>query len=102
MNRYQIGTVWKASKLFPFFTFSGLAFYDWEQQQLIRRIEIQPKAVYWSETGELCCIVTEESYFILKYQPDVVASAAENPDKVSEDGIEDAFDVIGRVDDGTC
>jgi len=76
---------------------SGLAFYDWEQQQLIRRIEIQPKAVYWSETGELCCIVTEESYFILKYQPDVVASAAENPDKVSEDGIEDAFDVIGEV-----
>merc|ERR1712079_363803 len=76
---------------------SGLAFYDWENQQLIRRIEIQPKAVYWSETGELCCIVSEESYFILKYQPDVVASAAENPDKVSEDGIEDAFDVIGEV-----
>jgi len=76
---------------------SGLAFYDWEQQQLIRRIEIQPRAVYWSETGELCCIVTDESYFILKYQPEVVASAAENPDKVSEDGIEDAFDVIGEV-----
>jgi len=78
---------------------SGLAFYDWENQQLIRRIEIQPKAVYWSETGELCCIVTEESYFILKYQPDVVAAGAENPDKVSEDGIEDAFDVIGEVDE---
>merc|ERR1712025_1250868 len=76
---------------------SGLAFYDWENQQLIRRIEIQPKAVYWSETGELCCIVTEESYFILKYQPDVVTAGAENPDKVSEDGIEDAFDVIGEV-----
>ena len=78
---------------------SGLAFYDWENQQLIRRIEIQPKAVYWSETGELCCIVTEESYFILKYQPDVVTAGAENPDKVSEDGIEDAFDVIGEVDE---
>merc|ERR1719340_397967 len=78
---------------------SGLAFYDWENQQLIRSIEIHPKAVYWSETGELCCIVTDESYFILKYQPEVVASAAENPDKVSEDGIEDAFEVIGEVDE---
>merc|ERR1719323_2312653 len=76
---------------------SGLAFYDWEQQQLVRRIEIQPRSVFWSETGELCCIVTDESYFILKYQPDVVAAAADNPDKVSEDGIEDAFDVIGEV-----
>merc|ERR1712079_558177 len=56
-------------------------------------------AVYWSETGELCCIVTDESYFILKYQPDVVVSGAENPDKVSEDGIEDAFEVIGEVDE---
>merc|ERR1712106_927179 len=76
---------------------SGLAFYDWETQELVRRIEIQPRAVYWSETGELCCIVTEESYFVLKYQTDAVAAAAENPDKVTEDGIEDAFDVLGEV-----
>ena len=76
---------------------SGLAFYDWETNQLIRRIEIQPKAVHWSETGELCCIVTEESYFILKYVPDNVTAAADNPEKVSEDGIEDAFDVLGEV-----
>jgi len=53
--------------------------------------------VYWSETGELCCIATEESYFILKYQADAVAAASENPEKVTEDGIEDAFDVLGEV-----
>merc|ERR1719190_249938 len=76
---------------------SGLAFYDWETNQLVRRIEIQPRAVHWSETGELCCIVTEESYFILKYIPDNVTAAADNPEKVSEDGIEDAFDVLGEV-----
>ena len=74
---------------------SGLAFYDWEQQQLIRRIEIQPRAVYWSETGKLCSIVTNESYSIRKFHPE--ASAAENSDKVSKDGIEDAFDVMGEV-----
>merc|ERR1719340_178483 len=78
---------------------SGLAFYDWESQELVRRIEIQPRVVYWSETGELCCIATEDSYFILKYQADAVAAAAENPEKVTEDGIEDAFDVLGEVDE---
>jgi hypothetical protein len=26
---------------------SGLSFYDWESLELVRRIEIQPKAVYW-------------------------------------------------------
>ena len=76
---------------------SGLSFFDWETQELVRRIEIQPRNVYWSETGELCCIATEESYFVLRYDADKVAAAADQPDKVSEDGIEDAFDVIGEV-----
>ena len=63
----------------------------------MRRIEIQSMVVYWSETWELCCIATEDSYCILKYQPEAVAAAAENPEKVTEDGIEDAFDVLGEV-----
>jgi len=76
---------------------SGLAFYDWETQELVRRIEIQPKSVYWSENGELCCIATEESYFVLKYDSEAVLAASENKDKITEDGIEDAFDVLGEV-----
>ena len=48
----------------------------------MRRIEIQPKAVYWSETGELCCIATEESYFVLKFDSEVVANA--DKEKVGE------------------
>merc|ERR1711971_17844 len=71
--------------------------FGWETQELVRRIEIQPRNVYWSENGELCCIATEESYFVLRYDAEKVAAAAENPEKVSEDGIEDAFDVIGEV-----
>jgi len=78
---------------------SGLAFYDWETQELIRRIEIQPKNVYWSsENGaELVCISTEESYFILKYDADAVSTAKEKGDEISEDGVEEAFDVLGEV-----
>ena len=49
----------------------------------MRRIEIQPKAVYWSETGELCCIATEESYFVLKFDSEVVANA--DKEKVGDD-----------------
>merc|ERR1711892_1308041 len=75
---------------------SGLAFYDWETQELVRRIEIQPRVVYWSETGELCCIATEDSYFILKYQAEAVAAAAENPEKITEDGIEEGLRYGGQ------
>jgi coatomer subunit beta' len=78
---------------------SGLAFYDWETQDLVRRIEIQPKAVYWSENGELCCIATEDSYFVLKLNSELVAAAADNKDKITEDGVEDAFEVLGEVNE---
>merc|ERR1711962_1772474 len=76
---------------------SGLAFYDWESQNLIRRIEITPKQVYWSENGDMVCISTEESYFILKFSSEAVANAQETKEGVSEDGIDDAFDVLGEV-----
>merc|ERR1719330_1963960 len=76
---------------------SGLAFYDWESQSLIRRIEITPKQVYWSENGDMVCISTEESYFVLKFNSETVATAQETKEGISEDGVDDAFDVLGEV-----
>lgn len=72
---------------------TGLAFYDWETLELVRRIEIQPRHVFWSENGELVCLATEESYFILKYDSSVVAQAHETKEGLTEDGVEDAFTV---------
>ncbi|KAM9359150.1 coatomer subunit beta'-like [Symphorus nematophorus] len=76
---------------------SGLAFYDWESAELIRRIEIQPKHIFWSDTGELVCIATDESFFVLRYLPEKVAAAQESKEEMTEDGIEDAFEVLGEV-----
>ncbi|XP_067450149.1 coatomer subunit beta'-like [Thunnus thynnus] len=76
---------------------SGLAFYDWENAELIRRIEIQPKHIFWSDSGELVCIATDESFFVLRYLPERVAAAQESKEEMTEDGIEDAFEVLGEV-----
>ncbi|XP_041377525.1 coatomer subunit beta'-like isoform X2 [Gigantopelta aegis] len=78
---------------------SGLAFYDWDSTELVRRIEITPKQIYWSETGELVCIATEESFFILKYSTEAVDRARETKEGVTEDGIEDAFEVVGEIEE---
>ncbi|XP_041851095.1 coatomer subunit beta'-like [Melanotaenia boesemani] len=76
---------------------SGLALYDWENADLIRRIEIQPKHIFWSDSGELVCIATEESFFVLRYLPERVSAAHESKAEMMEDGIEDAFEVLGEV-----
>ncbi|XP_067102070.1 coatomer subunit beta'-like isoform X1 [Osmerus mordax] len=76
---------------------SGLGFYDWENAELVRRIEIQPKHIFWSDSGELVCIATEESFFVLRYLSEKVAVAQETKEGVTEDGIEDAFEVLGEI-----
>lgn len=73
---------------------SSLCFYDWETVQLVRRIEISAKHVYWSENGELVAIAGEESFYILKYNAEAVANA--NFAETGADGLEEAFDVIGE------
>lgn len=55
--------------------------------------------MYWSENGELCCITTDESFFVLKYNPEAVEKAHGNREEIGEDGIEEAFDVVGEIDE---
>ena len=38
-------------------------------------------------------LYVQESYFILKYDGDAVSTAKEKGDEISEDGVEEAFDV---------
>uniref|UniRef100_A0A8C4RXV6 Coatomer subunit beta' n=2 Tax=Erpetoichthys calabaricus TaxID=27687 RepID=A0A8C4RXV6_ERPCA len=74
-----------------------LAFYGWDNTELIQQIEIQPKHIFWSDSGEFVCIATEESFFILKYLADKVTSAQESNEGVTKDGIEGAFEVQGEI-----
>lgn len=77
---------------------AGLTFHEWDSLEIIRRIEIQPKNVYWSDNGDLVAIATEDSFYILRYLPDNVAKAKENRDElITEDGIIDAFEVVTDV-----
>ncbi len=103
---------------------SGLSFFDWDTLELVsglyyhyplnarkflyqpfllhtkvRRIEIQPRNVFWSENGELVAITTDDSYFVLSHDQSAAANAgpaSEGGEERSEDGIEAAFDVRER------
>ncbi|CAG0887580.1 unnamed protein product [Cyprideis torosa] len=76
---------------------TSLSFYDWETFELVRRIEITPKHVFWSDSGKLLCIATEDTYFILQHDPEAAARAKERNEGITEDGVEEAFDVLSEV-----
>ncbi|EDV98709.1 coatomer subunit beta' [Drosophila grimshawi] len=78
-------------------TSSGLAFYDWETLQLVRRIEVQPRNVFWNESGSLVCLATDDSYFILGVDAAQIANALETKEGLEDDGVESAFNVLGEV-----
>uniref|UniRef100_A0A336LNK6 Coatomer subunit beta' n=1 Tax=Culicoides sonorensis TaxID=179676 RepID=A0A336LNK6_CULSO len=80
-------------------TSSGLTFYDWENLELIRRIEVQPRHIFWNESGSLVCLATEDSYFILSVNTEMVQAAIEAKQPLGDDGLEEAFDVLGEVNE---
>ena len=45
--------------------------------------------VKWSESGEMCCIISESSFYILRYDPEVVATAFESGEFDEGEGVED-------------
>lgn len=78
---------------------SGLSFYDWETTELVRRIEITPKQLYWSENGELLCIACEDSFYVLQYNPEAFERGRQDPELMTEDGVEDAFTVLNEINE---
>ncbi|OMJ29003.1 Coatomer subunit beta' [Smittium culicis] len=70
-----------------------LNLHDWESGQLVRRIDVAAKLVYWSENSELFSVVTEDSFFVLRY----VSSAFANAENVGSEGVEDAVEFITEI-----
>jgi len=72
-------------------------FFDWVECRLVRRIDVQPKEIKWSDNGDLVVLVCDESFFVLRYNRDTVATAFETNAPLGEDGVEGAFDVVHEI-----
>lgn len=75
-----------------------VCFYDWEDLQLVRRIDVEAKGVYWSDQAHVLAIVGDSSFFVLQYSQNAVLKALEaGGGRLPEDGVEDAFELIHQV-----
>ncbi|QPH09591.1 hypothetical protein C2857_000476 [Epichloe festucae Fl1] len=74
----------------------GISFFDWATGGLVRRIEVEPKQVYWSESGELVAIACEDSCYVLRFSRENYIEAAQSG-QVEEDGVEAAFEVVTDI-----
>ena len=49
----------------------SLYLYDWETTKLVRRIDVDAKLVFWSESGEQLAVATDDACYILKFSREV-------------------------------
>jgi len=77
-----------------------VCFYDWSEYRLIRRIDVVPKDVIWSEDGTNVVLCCADNFYILKHDINGLAQILSDPAamaQVDEDGIEEAFDLVSEV-----
>jgi coatomer subunit beta' len=76
----------------------SVCFYDWETLRIVRQITEPPTEIVWSDSGELCAIVTDSATFVLKYNPTEVAEALASGVQADEDGFEIAFSLVEEIE----
>ncbi|KAG0297357.1 hypothetical protein BGZ96_006736 [Linnemannia gamsii] len=76
---------------------SFLNLYDWETGSTVRRIDCNPKNVYWSETGDLMTIACEDSFYVLRYNRLAYSQFVEAGGQVGEEGVEEALEFVTEI-----
>ncbi|XP_049398278.1 coatomer subunit beta'-2-like [Solanum stenotomum] len=76
-----------------------ICFYDWAECRLIRRIDVNVKNLYWADSGDLVAIASDTSFYILKYNQDVVSAHLDSGKSVDEQGVEEAFELLNEINE---
>ncbi|KAF9982355.1 hypothetical protein BGZ75_006247 [Mortierella antarctica] len=76
---------------------SFLNLYDWETGLTVRRIDCNPKNVYWSETGDLMTIACDDSFYVLRYNRHAYSQFVEAGGQVGEEGVEEALEFVTEI-----
>eukprot|EP00249_Psilotum_nudum_P021933 c28306_g1_i1 orf=1196-3937(-) len=74
-----------------------VCFYDWVDCCVVRRIDVNVKNIYWADSGDLVTISSDNSFYILKYNREVVTAYLGSGKAVDEQGVEDAFELLHEV-----
>mmetsp|Transcript_24115 Transcript_24115/g.50480 ORF Transcript_24115/g.50480 Transcript_24115/m.50480 type:complete len:954 (+) Transcript_24115:79-2940(+) len=78
---------------------SAVLFYDWDSGDFVRKIDVAPKEIYWSDSGNLVLVACEESAYVLSYNAAVTASAIAMGQVSPEDGVDGSFDLLFEIND---
>ena len=77
----------------------AILFYDWDSGVFVRKIDVTPKEVYWSESGNMVLLACEGSAYVLSHNAEITAQAIASGQVSAEDGIDGSFDLLYEIGD---
>ncbi|EKM60052.1 uncharacterized protein PHACADRAFT_206262 [Phanerochaete carnosa HHB-10118-sp] len=77
-----------------------VVFWDWETGNVVRRIDVDAKNIFWSGTGELVAVCGEDSYYVLRFDRDAYNAKLESGAEILDEGVEEAFDLVAEIPEG--
>jgi len=77
----------------------AVLFYDWESGEFVRKIDVVPKNVYWSDAGNMVLLACEDTAYVLSHNAQVTAQAIAMGHVSPEDGIDGSFDLLYEISD---
>ncbi|KAH9325677.1 hypothetical protein KI387_005855, partial [Taxus chinensis] len=76
-----------------------VCFYDWAECRVIRRVDVKVKNIYWADSGDLIALRSDTSFYILKYNREVVSAYLESGQPIDEEGVQDAFELLYEINE---
>ncbi|KAI9136629.1 coatomer WD associated region-domain-containing protein [Paraphysoderma sedebokerense] len=76
-----------------------LSFYDWDSGLVVRRIEVSPKNVVWSDSGELVAILCEDTFYVLRFKREEYEAFVGSGMQITDEGVEAAFEFLHETEE---
>lgn len=77
----------------------AILFYDWDSGTFVRKVDVMPKEVYWSDSGNMVLVACEGSAYVLSFNAEVTSQAIAMGQVSPEDGIDGSFDLVYEISD---
>ncbi|CAM5998694.1 unnamed protein product [Sphagnum balticum] len=77
----------------------SVVFFDWDEGQFLRKIDVIPQLVFWNTAGDTVLIACAETYYVLKFDRGLVSTALASGSINPEEGVEGSFELDCSIPD---
>lgn len=78
---------------------ASVLFYDWDSGSFVQKIDVNPKNVYWSDSGNMVLLACEDTAYVLSFNAEVTAQAIAMGQVNPENGVDGSFDLLYEISD---